>query len=114
MQAITSITAQPKQTFTIRLNNNESATINLYYYASQRSWYFDYQYKDYINNGNKVVLSMNLLRNVRKILPFGIGFVSTSNADPFSINSFVDGSCMMILLNKEDVQTIEDFVYNGV
>ena len=48
MQIITSITDQPKQKFILRLDNNESATMRLYYYESQSSWYFDIEYKDYI------------------------------------------------------------------
>lgn len=112
MQIITSITNQPKQKFVLRLDNNESATMRLYYYESQSSWYFDIEYKDYVNNGNKVVLTFNALRHLKKIIPFGIGFISDSNADPFSLDAFTSGQFQMIVLNEEDVQTIEETVYN--
>lgn len=113
MQRVTSITSQPKQRFVLKLETNETVSVNFYYYASQQSWYYDFQYKDYISNGNKVVLSMNALHHLRKILPFGIGFISTSNADPFELEAFVNGKCNMILLNQEDIQAIEEFVYNA-
>ena len=112
MQLITSITEEPKQEFTLKLDNNETATMRLYYYASQNSWYFDIEYKDYINNGNKVVLTFNALRHLKKIIPFGIGFLSGSNADPFSLESFTSGDFIMVLLNQTDVQQIEELVYN--
>lgn len=112
MQIITSITEEPKQEFTLKLDNNETATMRLYYYASQNSWYFDIEYKDYINNGNKVVLTFNALRHLKKIIPFGIGFLSGSNADPFSLESFTSGDFIMVLLNQTDVQQIEELVYN--
>lgn len=112
MQLITSITEEPKQEFTLKLDNNETATMRLYYYASQNSWYFDIEYKDYINNGNKVVLTFNALRHLKKIIPFGIGFLSGSNADPFSLESFAGGDFIMVLLNQTDVQQIEELVYN--
>ena len=112
MQIITSITDQPKQSFVLRLDNNESVTMRLYFYESQNSWYFDFEYKDYVSNGNKVVLTFNALRCLKKIIPFGIGFVSVSYADPFSLDAFTSGQVMMLLLNQEDVQTIEETIYN--
>lgn len=112
MKVITSITAEPKQRLVLILDNNETAIMRLYYYSSQRSWYFDIEYNDYINNGNKVVLTPNALRHLRKKLPFGIAFLSGSNADPFQLEDFADGTVLMVLLNQEDVQELEDYVYN--
>lgn len=112
MEIITSITAYPKQQFVLKLENNEFATMRLYYYSSQQSWYFDIEYKDYVNNGNKVVLTMNALRHLRNKLPFGIAFVSGSNAEPFQLEDFTNQKVLMLLLNQEDVQTIEELVYN--
>ena len=112
MKLITSITSEPKQRFVLKLDNNESAIVHLYYYASQNSWYFDIEYKDYINRGNKVVLTLNALRHLRKKLPFGISFLSGSNAEPFQLDDFQNGNVLFVLLNEEDVQTIEDTIYN--
>lgn len=113
MKIISSITTEPKQRFTLRLDNNESATMRLYYYSSQNSWYFDIEYNDYINNGNKVVLTMNALRHLRNILPFGIAFISSSSAEPFQLDDFANGNVIALLLNQDDVQEIEETVYNG-
>lgn len=113
MKLITSITAEPRQRFVIKLDNNESAIMRLYYYPTQSSWYFDIEYNEYVNNGNKVVLTMNAIRQLRSVLPFGIAFVSGSNAEPFGLEDFVNGKVLMLVLNKEDVQTIEDLVYSA-
>ena len=112
MQAVTSITNEPKQKFDLRLDNNETATMRLYYYPTQNSWYFDIIYKDYENNGNKVVLTFNALRHLKKNIPFGIGFLSGSNADPFTLDAFTSGEFMMVLLNSDDVEQIEELIYN--
>lgn len=111
MQVITSITAQPKQQFVLALDNNESAIMRLYYYPTQGSWYFDIEYNDYVNCGNKVVLTMNAIRHLKNRLPFGIAFLSTSNAEPFQLNDFASKNVLMVLLNKEDVEIIEESVY---
>ena len=112
MQLITSITNEPKQNFTLRLDNNQSARMKLYFFESQKSWYYDIEYNGKENNGNKVVLTFNAIRHLRKIFPFGISFVSVSNAEPFSLDAFTSGQCMMLLLNADDVQEIEDIIYN--
>lgn len=112
MQIITSITDQPKQKFTLRLDNNQAATMRLYFYQSQNSWYFDIEYNEYENKGNKVVLTFNALRHLKNRLPFGIGIISGSKADPFSLTAFSSGEYLLVLLNKEEVQTIEETIYN--
>lgn len=112
MEIITSITAYPKQQFVLKLENNEFAIMRLYYYSSQQSWYFDIEYKDYVNNGNKVVITLNALRHLRNKLPFGISFLSGSSAEPFELEDFVNKKVLMVLLNKEDVNELEELVYN--
>lgn len=112
MQIITSITNQPKQRMVLRLDNNESVTMRLYYYQSQNSWYFDIDYNGRQNNGNKVVLTFNALRHLKRLIPFGIGFISDLNADPFTLDAFTSGKVLMVVLNQEDVQTIEEVIYN--
>lgn len=112
MRIITSITAEPRQRFVLKLDNNETAIMKLYYYATQKSWYYDLEYKDYKNNGNKVVLTMNAIRHLRDRLPFGIAFLSSLTSDPFQLEDFSTGNVIMVLLNEEDVQEIEDLVYS--
>lgn len=80
---------------------------------SQKAWYFDFQYKDYICNGNKVVLTMNALRHLRYKIPFGIAFVSGGEADPFDLNDFKNGNVLMLLLNQSDVLDIESAEYDN-
>lgn len=112
MQIITSITDQPKQKFNIKLDDNSQATMRLYYYASQQSWYFDIEYNGRQNNGNKVVLTFNAIRNLRRLWPFGIGFISDSKADPYSLDAFTSGKFQMIVWNKDEVAMIEETIYN--
>ena len=113
MQIITSITSNPKQRFVLRLDNNEAVIMHLYYYPTQQSWYFDIDYNGYINRGNKVVLTMNALRHLKKRLPFGIAFVSGSTAEPFQLEDFSSGNVLMLLLNEQDVIDIEELIYSG-
>ena len=111
MEAVTSITSQPIQNFILKLDTNETISFKLYFYSSQNAWYYDFEYKDYVSQGNKVVIALNAIRHLRNILPFGFGFTADTNADPFNLDSFVNKDCIMILLNKDDVQMLEETVY---
>lgn len=111
MNIITSLTSQPRQRFTLKLDDNTIAIMELYYYASQKSWYFDIEYGEYQNKGNKVVLTLNAIRHLRNKLPFGIAFVSNSMADAFMLDDFSSGNVLMLLLNKEEVQEVEELFY---
>lgn len=113
MKFITSITDEPKQEFTLRLDNNETATMRLYFYQTQNSWYYDIEYNGYINNGNKAVLTFNALRHLRKRLPFGISFMSINNADPCVLDAFSSKKWVAILLNQEDIDEIERNIFNN-
>lgn len=112
MKIITSITNQPKQNFSITLDDNSVVIINLYFAMTQRAWYFDFKYNNYECNCNKVVLTFNAIRHLREKLPFGIGFISENQSDPFDLNDFKNNNVMMMILNKDDVEEYESLIYN--
>ena len=107
MEIISSLTNEPRQRFSLPIEGGELVNIYLYFYQTQYAWYFDFEYRDYVCNGNKVVLSFNTLRHLRDRIPFGIGFLSDSNAEPFSVDDFSTGRVLMTLLNSSDVEQFE-------
>ena len=113
MQIVSSITNEPRQKFNLSVEGGGVVRIYLYYYTTQYSWYFDFEYDNYVCKGNKVVLSLNTLRHLRNKIPFGIGFLAGSNAEPFSIDDFITGRVVMTLLNSSDVEQFEE-VYEQV
>lgn len=112
MKQITTITAAPKQQHTLVLDNNETADFYLEYCPRMQSWYFNISYNDITQKCIKVVLTPNALRHLRKLIPFGIAFVSESQVEPFSQEDFISGRIEMYILNKEDVANIEAVIYN--
>lgn len=113
MEYITSITNEPRQRFNLSVEGGGVVRIYLYYYSTQYAWYFDFEYNGYVCNGNKVVLSVNTLRHLRNRIPFGIGFLASSNAEPFSVDDFSTGRVIMTLLDSADVEQFEE-VYEQV
>lgn len=111
MFQITSLTDGSKQELTIPLEGGNLLNLYLYFLPTQNSWYFDFQYNDYICKGEKVVLTPNAIRHLRNILPFGIGFDADGNIEPYSITDFVTGRIKLFILNKDDVELVENVIY---
>ena len=112
MKQITTITAAPKQLHSLVLENNETADFYLEYCGRMESWYFSISYNNTVQNCIKVVLTPNALRHLRRIIPFGIAFVSESQVEPFRQDDFSSGRVQMYVLNADEVQEIEKEVYN--
>ncbi len=113
MQRITTLTNEPKQRHQLVLDNNETVDFRLYYSARQQSWYFDFTYKDLICNGLKVVLSPNSLRCFRRIIPWGLAFLTDGYVEPFQLTDFSSGRVKMYVLNSEDIELIEQEVFGS-
>lgn len=111
MKTITSLTDEPKQRHQLVLDTNNTVEFRLYFYPTQKSWYFDFFYNNLIVNGSKVVLSPNTLRNFKNIIPFGIGFVTDGFVEPYKLDDFSSGRVKMVLLNKEDVMEVERNIF---
>lgn len=112
MQIITSLTNHPNQLHTLVLENNETATFRLFYCGRMQEWYYDLTYNNITINGRKVVLTPNSLRQFRNNIPFGLAFLSDSSIEPFQIDDFYSGRVKMAILNKEEVEQIEEIIYN--
>lgn len=111
MQEVTTLTDSPKQRWTLVLDNNETAEFYLYYLSRMQAWYYDLEYKNFNVKCSKCVLTPNSLRSFRRILPFGIVFLSDDVLDPFQITDFASGRVKMYILNKDEVKNVEKELY---
>lgn len=111
MKEITTLTNEPKQRHTLVLDNNETVEFYLYYSIRNQAWYFDFTYKDITDNCLKVVLTPNSLRHLKRIIPFGIAFATDGYVEPFQIDDFSSGRVKMYVLNSEDVENVEQEIF---
>ncbi len=112
MKQITTITDQPDQKMILVLDNNDTADFRLYFSARQQAWYYDFTYKNLTCNCSKVVLTPNSLRQFKRIIPFGIAFSSQSYVEPFQLTDFSSGRVQMYVLSANEVQEIEESIFN--
>lgn len=111
MNQIVSLTNNPRQSFYVPIDGGDIAQFKLYYYASQKSWFFDLSYGNLKTNGNRVVLTPNALRNLKNIIPFGIAFITDGDVEPFDIEDFASGRVGMYVLTHDEVLEIESTIY---
>lgn len=112
MQQLTNITNSPKQQFTIQLENGDIFELFLHYNARMEAWFFSFNYNDIAINDLKVCLHPNILRNYRRIIPFGIAFIADNLVEPFQVESFTSNACSLYILNEEEVNTIEEYFFS--
>lgn len=111
MNQVTGLTSDYKQSFQILTQDGEIVYFNLYYYMTQQSWFFDFTYKNYTCNCERVVLTPNALRHLKNIIPFGVAFYSNDKVEPIFVDDFETGRVQMLILNNEEVKEVELNVY---
>jgi hypothetical protein len=111
MKQINNLTNDPKQEFQVFTEDGTTLYITLYYYITQKSWFYDFTYGDYTCQGSRVVLTPNSIRHLKNILPFGIAFLTDSKAEPYSLDDFSSGRIKMYILNQDEVREIESTIY---
>lgn len=113
MNTITTLTQYPNQLHTLVLEDNNTADIRLFYSARMQSWFIDINFEDININGLKIVLHPNLLRQFRKIIPFGLMiYTDVGFVEPFEIEAFSSGRVKIGILNSEEIEEIETDIYN--
>ena len=71
------------------------------------SWVMDISYNETLIQGIGVVASLNLLRQFRNNIPFGISCIRADGLDPYQIDDFQLQRANLYLLDATDVAQIE-------
>lgn len=112
MEQVTNITSSVKQQMQLILEKGQTADFALHFNGRMQAWFFSFTYNDITAKDLKVCLHPNILRQFKKIIPFGISFASNNLVEPFQETSFSSGACNMYILNSEDVQEVEEQFFN--
>lgn len=112
MKQITEISNDPKQKFEVVTEDNQSFELILEYSDQQAGWFYSITFGDLVINGSRVVTGLNILRNYRNILPFGISIVTDNLSEPIFIDDFSTQRVLFFLLTEEEVEQVETQFYN--
>lgn len=118
MNVINGITEDPKQVLQVNLPDGSQFTFELFFRPQQAAWFFSVNWPGPAAggpglemNGRHLVVSGNLLRQFRSLIPFGLAVFSPDNADPITQSCLSDGTVAVVLLNQADLSSIESQVY---
>ena len=111
MKQIISITDEPKQRFSVRLDDGSMVNIKIEYSDANRCWFMDVNYGEYESTCIQVTNCPNILRQLKNIFDFGIGCSVIDSSEPWFINDFIDGRASLYVLNKDEVNYVENVIY---
>ncbi len=110
MRLVDNLTDAADQTTTLILDDNTAATLRLRFQPRTGRWVADVGYApaNFQVNGLNVCALPNVMRAWRRVLPFGLAFVTPGyKTDPFQLTDFLSGYCSVYILNAADVAAVE-------
>lgn len=108
MTQVDIITSSSFQTMILKLENGQLLNFSLWYSYSQNGWFYSFTYGTYSAYNQRVVNSINMLRKIRNIVPFGLACLLTDKYEPIFIDDFKTGRAKLYTLNSEDVEEVEN------
>lgn len=102
---IQDITDEAIQKHTILFNEVE-IILTLRFLSTISQWIFNVQFGDKSANGIK--LSSGVLHIVSRNFPFDFFVVEQDGVDPFRVDDFSEGRCILLLLDDDDMVVIRD------
>lgn len=112
MILINELTNQAKQSLNFTLSDGSVILFSMNYVDSEQGWFYSVSYlsKGFVIENRRMVMSPNMLRAFREIIPFGFMCATTDGQEPIFQNDFVNGRASFYLLNAADVVLAEEVI----
>lgn len=111
MTEITGLTSEAKQSQTLVLPNGGLVPFYMEYWDRQQGWYITMSYPNWDGVENRrLVVSPNMLRASKNIIPFGLALTTLNGYEPVFITDFTTGRATLYLLDEDDVQYYENLL----
>lgn len=113
MYKIEKITNYPRQSMTVVISDGSSFFMEIYFIPMQQGWFItQLTYGDFEIKGLRITNNVNMLRNFRNKIPFGLACYSTANREPSLEDDFLSESSILYVLTEAEVLEVEDYL-NG-
>lgn len=113
MTTLAGLSSQPKQQSSFVLPDGSQVSLYLEYRPQQIGWFFDLVWQQNTLEGLRLTTFPNILRQWERIFPFGLAVVGKNNAEPLNVTDFIDGTVTILVLDAEDLATIERTAFIG-
>ena len=108
MIQISSLTADAKQQFNMVVPGYDNAIMYMEYKPQQNGWFLSISWGTFACNNERMSTGLNLLRQWKNIIPFGLLISTSGVGDPIFINSWVT-SHNLYSLDIHDMAEIEGY-----
>jgi hypothetical protein len=110
MTQMTGLQSVPYQTFNHSLTGGV-IYVKMYYRIAVQMWFIDINYNTKIIKNIRVCANINILDHWKKTLPFGlmVRMIDGGSNEPFLIDDFSTGRCILYILSSDDLTEIEDY-----
>ena len=114
MYQIQQITSDPLQQQTLILYTGVPMTLQIYFRPRQQGWFINsLTYLTFTLNGLRISNQLNMLRQWKNIIPFGMACISTDNREPGLIQDFSSGASNLYILSAAEVAEYEAYLAGG-
>ena len=96
----------PIQLANIALNDNTSAKIEIRFMPYAQSWTYSVEWENVTINGQRLVLSSDLLNKWKNILGFSLVCASSDGLDPNNIEDFSSGRVSVYVGTREEINEL--------
>ena len=110
MNLINIITDDPTQTMSLKLDNGQNLSFSLWYSYNQKGWFYSFTYGTYKSTNRRMVQSLNMIRAIKNVIPFGLACLLTDKNEPVFIEDFKSGRAALYTLNQSDVTKVESLL----
>lgn len=104
---INKITIDPVQRLILTGIPQIQITMDIRFMPRVQRWIMNLAYGDTVINGIAIVSSLNLLRQFKDNIPFGMTCIMADGLDPYKVDVFATKTANLYLLDSTDVATIE-------
>lgn len=112
MRIIETITADALQEQILPIDGtSQRCFMTLEFKPNQSSWYYSFTFGDFSVSNERLVVSPNLIRQYKNLLPFGLLLYSASGIDPIHQDSFSSGEAVLNILSAAEVAEVETTLY---
>lgn len=111
MRQINKLNSDARQEAFLTGNAGQRIKMTLRFMPTLRLWIFGCTLGDFTIDGIPVLCSENMLRGYKNLIDFGIACWTRDGLDPRDITDFETGYAVMYLLNRDDIDAVEERLY---
>lgn len=112
MRFINKLSSAPNQRSILTGNPGQRITLSVRYLPTQQTWLMDIEAEGFVLRGAAIVNGVNLLRNYRNLIPFGLVCATDDGVDPAGVEDFESGYARLYLLDRAEVEQVEAVLYS--